>query len=260
MKVVTSRPSIGSPIGDARPLPSLMASPYHRIQERPYAPNSSSDRRPARHHAQVQAPQKRTRSPAPRQAKGHSPPGPQNDSHDTLSEDASTQMTHFFEAPTLKCHTMTHFVRSPALKCLKMTRIFRPPCLKCLRMTRISTCPALKCLKMTHFPAFHVPQNTPSPCLSSRQRPRLLHKMTHLKATPTLPDTPSPSGRPQSLSIVASSCLRRHVIQSGAQNLTHIRETLHSAQGDNYEAPPGAPSQLRRSTCGDRLKPVPQHI
>ena len=55
----------------------------------------------------------------------------------------------------------------------------------------------------------NVPLNTPSPWLTSRQRPRLPHKMTHLfthlTAIPTLPDTPSPQGRcPQGILLVAS--------------------------------------------------------
>ena len=44
------------------------------------------------------------------------------------------------------------------------------------------------------FPGRNVPQNTPSPWLTSRQRPRLSRKMTHLitnlVATLALPDTP----------------------------------------------------------------------
>ena len=79
--------------GDARPLPSLMANPYHRIQGCPRVPKPTIDRRTTRPHAQVQAPQKRPRAPEPREAEGHSPPGPQNDSHDSLSGDANPQMT-----------------------------------------------------------------------------------------------------------------------------------------------------------------------
>ena len=45
---------------------------------------------------------------------------------------------------------------------------------------------------------------------------------------------PFAAGRlPQGILLVASSCFRRLVILSRAKNLTHIRETLHSAQGDN---------------------------
>ena len=68
---------------DKEPLlvaPGLMASPYHRIQGRPRAANPTGGQRPARLHAEVQTPQKRPRSPAPPQAKGHLPPGQQNDS------------------------------------------------------------------------------------------------------------------------------------------------------------------------------------
>ena len=79
--------------GYARPLPSLMAYSYHRIQGYQRAPNPTSDRRTARPHAQVQAPQKRTRPPAPREAEGHTAPGPQNDSHDTPPGDANAPMT-----------------------------------------------------------------------------------------------------------------------------------------------------------------------
>ena len=79
-----------------------MTYPYHRIHRRPRSPNPTSDRRTANHHAQVQAPQKRPRSPPPRHAEGHKPPGPQNDSHDSPPGDANPRMTQndsHFRAP-----------------------------------------------------------------------------------------------------------------------------------------------------------------
>ena len=89
----------------------------------------------------------------------------------------------------------------------------------------------MKCLKMTHFPAFNVSQNIPSLWLAGRQRPHIPRKMTHLMATPALPDTPSPKGRsPRGILLVASSLFPRRVILNGAINLHHIRETLHSVQ------------------------------
>ena len=67
-------------------------------------------------------------------------------------------------------------------------------------------------------------------------------------ATPPYPQSDTPDGDPstpghpffagplpQGILLVASSCFRRRVALSGAMNLTHIRETLHSAQSDNQE-------------------------
>ena len=58
-------------------------------------------------------------------------------------------------------------------------------------------------------------------------------------ATPPSPQNDTPDGRPSAAGplpkgtlLAALSCFRRHVILSRAKNLTHIRETLFSAQGD----------------------------
>ena len=62
----------------------------------PARPKSNPDQRPARHHAQVQTPQKRPRSPAPRQAPGRPGPGRR---HDSLSGDDNPKMTHHDSPP-----------------------------------------------------------------------------------------------------------------------------------------------------------------
>ena len=56
----------------------------------------------------------------------------------------------------------------------------------------------------------------------------------------TLPGDSNTSGHPSAAGplpkgtlLAALSCFRRHVILGRAKNLTHIRETLYSAQGDN---------------------------
>ena len=100
----------------------------------------------------------------------------------------------------------------------------------------------MKCLKMTHFPALNIPQNTPSPWLTSRQRPLPLLKMTHL---PTLLPSRwriqrscSRAATTKGLLIVDSSCFPRLVILNGARNPTNTRETNHPAQGHNQETLP----------------------
>ena len=67
-------------------------------------------------------------------------------------------------------------------------------------------------------------------------------------ATPPSPQNDTPDGDPsaaaypsaagrlfQGILPVASSIFSRRVVLNGAKNLTHIRETLHSAQGDNQK-------------------------
>ena len=73
-----------------------MAYPYHRIQGRPRAPNPTSDQRPARPHAQVQAPQKLPHRARPKAVQTQA--GAMTH-HDSLPGDDISQMTHHDTPP-----------------------------------------------------------------------------------------------------------------------------------------------------------------
>ena len=175
-----------------------MALPYHRIHGCPRA--RKSNQRPTAHEAQCPSPgtAKAYRSPALRQAEGHTPPSLQMTHNDSLSGASNPLMT---QNDSL-CHASNpEMTQNDSLCHASMTQ-----------MTQNDSHFEVFSFEMTQndsFPALNVPQNIPSPWLTNRQRPLLSHKMTHLTATPALPDTPSPQGRfPQGILLVSSTRLR----------------------------------------------------
>ena len=160
-----------------------MAYPYHRIQGCPRAPNPTSDRRTARPHAQVQAPQKRTSSPAPRQAEGRPGPGRL---HDSPPGDDNPKMTHHDSPPGDENPPMTQndsLCKAPNPEMTQndsLCKASMPQMSQNDSHFEVSSFEMTQnCPKMTHFIPTPTPPDTLSPELTSRQRPRLPHKMTH---------------------------------------------------------------------------------
>ena len=121
-------------------------------------------------------------APAPSQAEGHTYPSPQNDSHDSPPGDAKPQMTQndsHFRAPNPEMTQNDSLFQASMPQMSQNDSHFE---VFSFEMTQ-------NCLKMTHFCPTPTPLDTPSPELTTHQRPRLPHKMTHLTATPALPDT-----------------------------------------------------------------------
>ena len=90
-------------------------------------------------------------------------------------------------------------------------------------MTQNDSFSGLKC--PTEHPLFVADESPATPPSPQNDTP---------DGDPSAAGHPFAAGRlPQGISLVASSCFPRLVIPSGAKNLTHIRETHHSAQDDN---------------------------
>ena len=96
-------------------------------------------------------------------------------------------------------------------------------------MTQNDSFSALKCpTEHPLSPADEPPSNPPSP---QKDTPHYTPD-----GDPGAAGHPFAAGSlPQGISLVASSIFSRRVVLRGAMNLTHIRETPHSAQGDNLK-------------------------
>ena len=234
LRLTTKRPAIEMRFGDARPLPSLMASLYHRIQGRPRAPNPTSDRRTARHHAQDQATQKRTRSPAPPRNEGHTPQASKMTHmthHDSLSGNTNPRMTQndsLFQVPNPEMSQNDSLFQASMPQMSQNDshiEVFS------FEMSQNDSFSGLKC--PTEHPlsvADEPPATPPSPQNDTPSNARTAPMSDPASSTPAQLEQDRCSLGPL---FVASSCFPRFVIPGGAKNLTYASETLRCAQDDN---------------------------
>ena len=204
--------------GDARPLPSLMAYPYHRIQgtRAPQIQTATNGPRGA-----MPKPRHRKNAPArPHHARsqGHTSPSPQNDSHYSLSGEANRQVTqndsHFQASNPEMTQNDSHF-RASMTQMSQNDSLFE---VFSFEMTQNDSFSGHKC--PTEHPlsvADELPATPPSP---QNDTP------SNTRPAPMADQAPSTSSqleqdRPQGPSIVPSSCYTRPVIVSGAIILTH---------------------------------------
>ena len=168
--------------------------------------------------------------------------------HDSLSGDHNPKMTHHDSPPGDENPPMTQNDSLCHASNPQMTQNDSLCHASMTQMTQNDSHFEVSSFEMTQndsFPALNVPLNTP------------LSPADELPATPPYPQNDTPrytpgcdpgaaghafaaGSLPQGISLVASSIFSRRVVLRGAMNLTHIRETPHSAPGDNLKTLPRA--------------------